>query len=88
MNYGNASLKLRRERFLRVAPRRVNEIIIKIRNLGKLTQKSNYAGTPEDFKNIITALKKEIKEIETVLMGKKPSSLFTLEEYEYINKFK
>ena len=71
---------VRRERFLRVAPKMVNDALINIRRMERLAQKSNYSATPDELKQIIKALNTETKKLEKVLFDKKDRSLFTFSE--------
>ncbi|MBW2321487.1 MAG: hypothetical protein JRF31_11765 [Deltaproteobacteria bacterium] len=46
----------RQERFRRVATRRTNEILNRIRVLGNCSNKSSYSYTEEDIKKIFSAI--------------------------------
>jgi len=71
---------VRRERFLRVAPKMVNDALINIRRMERLAQKSNYSATPDELKQIIKALNTETKILEKVLFNKNDESIFTFSE--------
>lgn len=61
---------MKRERFRRVAPGRVAEAIAAMRKIAKLGN-VNYVVTPKDKETIISALQRELNEIETALSGNK-----------------
>ena len=72
---------IRRQRFLRVAPKMVNDTLTNIRRMNRLAQKSNYLSTPDEIKQIINALTTEIKKLEKVLLNKNDETGFTLKPY-------
>jgi len=51
----------RKERFARVATRRTNEILKKIRVLSNCSNKSAYAYTDEEINKIFSAIDRELK---------------------------
>lgn len=55
----------RQERFKRVAERRTNEIINKLRILGNCANRSTYAYTDEEINKIFTAIEKELREVKS-----------------------
>ena len=54
----------KREKFERIAERRTNEALKKIRLLKHLSNKNNYDYSDQHVNKIITALKKEIELLE------------------------
>ena len=71
---------IRRERFLRVAPKMVNDVLTNIRRMHRLSQKTNYSATPNELKQIINALETEIKKLEKVLLNINNETTFTFSE--------
>lgn len=55
-------LESRNERFRRVATRRTNEILKKIRILGNCANKSGYDYTEEEINKIFNTIEKALKE--------------------------
>jgi hypothetical protein len=53
--------ELREERFKRVASRRVQEILDKLRLLGNCSDKANYSYTEEQVRKIFSAIDEELK---------------------------
>lgn len=53
------------ERFVRLAERRVNEALKKLRLVANLSNKHNYSYTEEQAKLIIDALESEFKHLKT-----------------------
>jgi len=51
----------REERFRRVASRRTNEILSRIRILGNCSNKSAYSYTEEDIQRIFSAIEKKLR---------------------------
>ncbi|MDD6120494.1 MAG: hypothetical protein PUB57_08265 [Selenomonadaceae bacterium] len=54
----------RRERFLRLAPARVQKIINQLQILGNCANTSNYAYTDEEIKKIFDAIRQEVDSTE------------------------
>lgn len=54
----------RRERFLRLAPARVQKIINQLKILGNCANTSNYAYTDEEVAKIFDAIRKEVNRTE------------------------
>ena len=50
-----------RQKFVRLANKRVNSAIKAIELIGNLSNRSNYDYTPEDAEKILSALNKELK---------------------------
>lgn len=53
-----------REKFVRLANKRVNKAIKELQLIGNLANKSNYDYTEEDIRQIFQALKAELKRCE------------------------
>ena len=65
----NTTLKkneTRRERFIRIVERRVNNILDGIDNLGKCSNQKNYEYDEEDVKKIFNEIEKKIKEVKSM----------------------
>lgn len=56
----------RRERFLRVAERRTNNVLSNLRLLGNCSNRQNYEYDQEDAKKIFQALDAEIRRIKAL----------------------
>jgi hypothetical protein len=55
----------RKDRFKRVASRRTNEILHRIRILGNCSNKSSYSYSEEDVKKIFAAIEAELRTVKT-----------------------
>jgi len=55
----------RSERFKRVATKRTNEILNRIRILGNCSNKSSYSYTDEDIRKIFSAIEGELRLIKS-----------------------
>jgi hypothetical protein len=55
------SKETREQRFKRVATRRTNEILRRIRILGNCSNRSGYAYTEEEVNKVFAAIEKELK---------------------------
>ena len=64
----------RRERFVRIVERRVNQLIKNLDSLGKCANKKNYDYTEKDVKKIFGEIDKKTKEIK-ILFSKKTSDV-------------
>lgn len=65
------------EKFIRLAPPRVNKIIGAIQSLSKLSATGSYEYTPEQIEKMFTAIKNELNECEVAFQPKeekKPTS--------------
>lgn len=60
------NLKHKKERFKRVASRRVENILNGIKSLSKCSNKNNYDYTEADVNKMLKAIKEEIKLMETL----------------------
>ena len=67
----------KKERFIRVAERRTNAVLEKIRVLGNCSNRGMYEYTQDDVKKIFGALKKALRETEQ-LFEDKSSTKFKL----------
>jgi len=56
----------KRERFLRVAERRTNNVLSDLRLLGNCSNRQNYEFSPEDIKRIFQAIDAEIRRIRSL----------------------
>jgi len=54
----------KRERFVRLAEKRVNNAIRQIELIGNLSNKNNYSYTEQDVKKIIKSLKSSLSKIK------------------------
>ena len=57
---------LKKNRFRRVASRRVEKILNDIKSLSKCSNKNNYEFTEDDINKMLKAIKNEIKVLETL----------------------
>jgi len=58
--------KLKKDRFTRVASRRVDNILKGIRSLSKCSNKNNYEYNEDDLNKMVKAIKEELKIMETL----------------------
>ena len=58
--------KLKKERFKRVASKRVDKLLQGIRSLSKCSNINNYEYSEDDFQKMIKAIKEELKTMETL----------------------
>jgi hypothetical protein len=65
MNMNENNKETRSERFRRVATRRTNEILNRIRILGNCSNKSSYSYTEEDIKKIFSAIEGELRSVKS-----------------------
>ncbi|MCG7984685.1 MAG: hypothetical protein JAY90_18285 [Candidatus Thiodiazotropha lotti] len=70
-----------RDKFVRLAESRVNNLIKTIRLLGNLSNKSNYSYTDKDVDKIFRSVEKELKDARAQFRtgGTSDDSVFTLE---------
>lgn len=69
-----------REKFIRLANKRVNNAIKTLQLIGNLADRSNYDYTDEDVRKIMDALKSELQRCEERFqLGKKEDRRFKLE---------
>ena len=67
-------METKREKFVRLAEKRVNFVIKEFDLIGNLSNKSNYDYTKEDIDKIIKILKKSISDLETKFTSKAKSN--------------
>jgi hypothetical protein len=60
----------KRERFIRIAERRVNKILIDIESLSKCSNKRNYKYDDDDIKKIFKAIDDKLKVTRLLFLGK------------------
>ena len=71
----------RRERFIRIAERRVNRILDNFDSLGKCANKKNYEYNDEDVRSVFQAIEKKIKVIKALYQNSnKEKKSFTLKD--------
>ncbi len=58
--------KLKKERFKRVASKRVDNLLAGIRSLSNCSNTNNYEYTEEDVQKMIRAIKDELRTMETL----------------------
>ena len=68
------SEETRKERFRRVATRRTNDILNRIRVLGNCSNKSSYSYTDEDIKKIFSTIEGELRSVKTRFANRKKSN--------------
>lgn len=71
------SEETRQERFRRVASRRTNGILKRIRILGNCSNRSSYSYTEEDIKKIFSAIEGEVRSVKAMFTNRKNRN-FTL----------
>ena len=59
-----SNIEEKRERFIRVAERRVNKILDALDSLGKCSNRKNYEYCSEDLKKIFGELDKKLREVK------------------------
>jgi len=64
----------RAERFKRVASRRTNEILNRIRILGNCSNKSAYAYTEDDIQKIFSVIEKELRDARGKFTNRKKTT--------------
>lgn len=67
----------RKERFLRIATNRTNEVLEKLRILGNCYNKSSYDYNEGDINKIFSAINKAIKETKSRFINKKKKKKFS-----------
>ena len=68
----------KKERFIRIAERRTNNILEQLRLLGNCSNKNNYSYTEEDVKKIFSVIKTELKEVKMKFNSKVSKEKFKL----------
>lgn len=64
-------METRKEKFRRLAEKRTNEIISKIRILGNCSNKSSYQYTVEEINKIFNTIEKELRQTKMKFYTKK-----------------
>lgn len=59
----------RRERFTKIAERRVNQILDNLNTLGKCSNKRNYDYSEADVRKIFREIEHQVKEIKLLFQG-------------------
>jgi hypothetical protein len=73
VDMGKNSKETREQRFKRVATRRTNEILRRIRILGNCSNRSAYAYSEEDIQKVFSAIEKELKDAKATFHNRKKS---------------
>lgn len=68
----------KKERFVRIAERRTNNILEQLRLLGNCSNKNNYSYTEEDVKKIFSVIEAELKEVKMKFNSKANKEKFKL----------
>jgi len=59
----------KRERFVRIAERRVNRILESLDSLGNCSNRRNYEYSEQDVKKIFNEVEKKIREVKLLFQG-------------------
>lgn len=68
----------KKERFVRIAERRTNNILEQLRLLGNCSNKNNYSYTEEDVKKIFSVIETELKAVKMKFNSKANKEKFKL----------
>lgn len=68
----------KKERFVRIAERRTNNILEQLRLLENCSNKNNYSYTEEDVKKIFSVIETELKEVKMKFNSKANKEKFKL----------
>ena len=71
-------METKNERFNRLASKRTNEVIEKLRILGNLSNKSSYSYSEADLNKIFRTIDEALKEVKSGFIIKKKKEKFTL----------
>ncbi len=75
----NKSENLKRQRFIRIAERRVNKILNDIESIGKCSNKRNYNYSEEDVKKIFKEINEKLKSVRVLFSNpEKSKNYFSL----------
>ena len=66
---------IRRDRFVKIAERRVNKILENFNNLGKCSNKRNYDYSEADIRKIFREIERKVKETKLLFQGKSNNQL-------------
>lgn len=58
----NSNMETKRDRFVRIAERRVNKILVDLESLGKCANRRNYQYTDSDVRKIFREIEKKLRE--------------------------
>ena len=72
VNKGNNSV-IRRERFVKIAERRVTQILQNLNSLGRCSNKRNYEYSEADVRKIFREIERKVKETRILFQGKNNS---------------
>lgn len=61
---------MKRDRFIRIAERRVNQVLVNLDNLGKCSNRRNYEYTADDIRKIFRVIERKVKETKLLFQGK------------------
>lgn len=64
-----SSVDQKRQRFIKVAERRVNVILTSLDNLGKCSNKRNYEYGDDEVKEIFREIDRKVKEVRILFQG-------------------
>jgi hypothetical protein len=70
-----------RKNFKNKATQWTNDVLSTLKRMHRLTDRTNYAGEESDFKQIISAIKKEVKSLDTTFKNGKPVGFSLKEDY-------
>ena len=70
----SGSSTIKRDRFIRVVERRVNQILNSLDNLGKCSNRRNYEYTEEEVKKIFRETDRKVREIKLQFQSSSGSS--------------
>lgn len=61
---------MKRDRFIRIAERRVNQVLVNLDNLSKCSNRRNYEYTADDIRKIFRVIERKVKETKLLFQGK------------------
>ena len=65
----NNKTSIRRERFTKIAERRVNKVLDGLDSLGKCSNRNNYEYSEEEVRKIFREIERKVKEIKLQFRG-------------------
>ena len=69
MTNNNQEISAKRQRFIRIAERRVNSILDGLDNLGKCSNRRNYEYTDNEVRRIFREIGRKVKEVQLQFQG-------------------
>ncbi len=66
---------IKHERFLRIAEKRTNQVILDLKKLGKCSSKASYDYTDAEVERIVSTIEQAVADLRGRLSGKKSFSL-------------